>query len=785
MDVNKFFASVDLLNVDTHRAKYNVCIHIPPHIVSDGIWGGHNSQGSPLRSSFPVFLLQVIIIYTVTRALHFPLKKLGLPVIISQMMAGLIIGPSLNIWVEYKIALFPYGSQDTLATIASLGYLLFVFENGVKSDFHMIARVGKKVWLIALVGLLLPLLIGSTHLPDLSKALNYGVDDKNHSAVVVLLTQNTTSFSVIASVLNELKILNSELGRLTLACALVGDILSNLLTFSAASLDIYQQKGGVDINSVFFIVLVIIIFFVYRPITMRLIERTPERQEVEDIYINIIIGILFVLGWCSMPLKQEFIILPFLFGLATPAGPPLGSSLVKRIHVFGIEFLLPIFITTSAMNINLGLLKFSSFTTFVTLEVVFLSHLTRMVAYTALSLLFKIPLRDAISLAFLLNCKGVVEVAMYGSALEKHDVSPEVYTVVVTLIMITHTIVHWMVKSLYDPSRKYAGFKRRNISSLKPDSNMRMVVCIHKQHHIIPIMRALDLCSPTPQYPITVDVLHLIELVGRSSPIFTSHRLKKGVSSHSRNSYSENVILAFKIYEDEKLGATSILPYTAMSPPMLMHEDVCHLALDKVASIIILPFHRKWSIDGKIEHEDKTARSLNCKLMEKAPCTVGILVTRFIHQRDSPLRLAMIFLGGNDDREALCLANRAAKDSSVNLVVYAITNNDTNSFLDNDTMVDIATLKDAKKQCSGLKNVVYKEILVEGGAQIASILHQMVDDHDFFIVGRRHGIDSPQTKKLQEWSEFSELGLIGDFLASTDLDCKSSVLVVQQQQLYH
>ncbi|XP_014628805.2 cation/H(+) antiporter 3 [Glycine max] len=700
------------------------------------------------------------------------------------MMVGLIIGPSLNILEEDKIMLFPYGSQDTLATIASLGHVLFVFENGVKMDFSITTRIGKKEWVIALVGLLLPLLIGYTQLEIISTLLTQGNGVNNHSSVVILMTQSITSFPVIASVLNDLQILNSELGRLALSSALVGDILSNILIISTVVFDVNQQVDGIGVNLVCFFVLIIIIFFIYRPTMFWVIDHTPERQEVKDIYINIIVGILFTLVWCSMLLKQEFILLPFLLGLATPDGPPLGSSLVKRIHVFGIEFLLPIFVATCAMKINFGL-NFTIITTTTTILVVFLGHLIKMIAYTTSSLFFKIPLKDAMSLAILLNCKGVVEVAMYSSALDKNDLEPDIYTVVITTIMITNSIVHLMVKRLYDPSRKYVGYQKRNIFNLKPDSNLRILVCIHKQYHTIPIIRALDLCTPTPEYPTTVDVLHLIELVGRSSPIFVSHKMKKGVLSHTRNSYSENVILSFKIYEDEKKGATTINPYTAISPPTLMHEDVCFLALDKVASIIILPFHRKWSINGKIEHEDKTIRSLNCKVMEKAPCSVGILVSRFVHQRDSPLRLAMIFLGGNDDREALCLANRAAKDSSVNLVVYHITTNNKDEIQDVDTMLDHAMLKDAKKECSNLKTVIHKEIIVEDGAQISSILRQMIDEHDFFIVGRRHGIVCPQTKGLQGWSEFSELGLIGDFLASTDLECKSSVLVVQQQQLFH
>ncbi|KAL9315884.1 hypothetical protein ACSQ67_016885 [Phaseolus vulgaris] len=741
MDVDTLFASINQINVSDHTAVCDVCLHTPPNIASDGIWGRHTTEGSPLKSSMPVFLLQVILIYTITRILNFPLKKLGFPALFSQLMAGLILGPSLGIWEKEKTMLFPYGSQDTLATIASLGYMIFVFENGVKMDFSMITRTGRQGWII--------------------------------------------SFWVIASVLDDLQILNSELGRLALSSSLVGDTLSNILVVVLAAFD-SKKENGHGINVVFLLAVIIIIFFVYRPAMFMVIEHTPESQEVKDVYINVIIGFLFVLGWSSLLFDIEFILLPFLYGLATPDGPPLGSSLVKRIHTFGLEFLMPIFVTTCAMKMNYSLLVFTSPIFLSSVLMILMGHFMKIIAYIASSLYFKISLKDAMALALLLDCKGVVEVAMYSSALDKRDIQPALYTVVITMIMISNTVSQLMVKRLYDPSRKYFGYQKRNIFDLKFDSNLRILVCIHKQHHTIPIMSALDLCNPTPLYPTSVDVLHLIELVGRSTPIFISHKMKRDVPSHARNSYSENVILSFKLYEDEKLGATTIYPYTAISPPKLMHEDVCFLALDKVASIIILPFHRKWSFDGKVDHEDKTVRLLNCKVMEKAPCSVGILVTRFVRKNDSPLRLAMIFLGGDDDREALYLANRAAQDiANVNLVVYHITgeNNDENE--NEDIMLDRTILKDFKRESSRLKNIVYKGIIVEGGAQIASVLQQMTEDHDFFIVGRRHGIDCPETKGLQQWSEFSELGLIGDFLASTDLDCKSSVLVVQQQNFYH
>ncbi|KAK7321298.1 hypothetical protein VNO77_31800 [Canavalia gladiata] len=778
------FASITLLNVSDNHANYDVCLQTPPHILSDGIWGTHSTEGSPSRSSFPVHLLQVFVIYCMTWALEFPVKKLGLPLIISQMMAGLILGPTLHVLEKTKMMMFPYGSQDTLASIASLGYVLFVFEQGVKMDFSMIFRTGKKGWIIALLGLITPMLVSLVAENSLSSFLDQGngLHKKGHEALVVLISQNITSFAVIASLLNDLQIINSELGRLTLSSALVGDMLSNILVYLASAFDKHRDLKGFGITFGYLFLVVIIIFFLYRPVMFWVIENTPERQEVKDIYLNIIMGFVFAMGWLATNVNQEVIFLPFIFGLATPSGAPLGSSLVQRSQ-FGIEFFLPFFLTTCAMKVNLSLLKSPSSAILVTVFLLFLGYLVKMVTYLVSSLYFKLPLKDALSLALLLNYKGVVQISMYTSALDKHDLHAEMFSVIIIIIMITSSIVYRLVKRLYDPSMKYAGYQQRNLFNLKPNSDLRVVVCIHKQHHTIPMMRALDLFYPTTEDPIIVDVLHLIELAGRSSPIFISHRMRKGAPSNVQNSYSENVILSFKLYEDENQGAISVYPYTAISPPALMQEDVCFLGLDKVASIIILPFHRKWSIEGKIEHEDKNISTINCKVMERAPCSVGILVSRGVHQKDSPLRLAMIFLGGNDDREALCLANRAARDSSINLVVYHITikNNDENHDLD--TVLDIAMLKDTKNEHSDLENVSYKEIEVESGLQTASILREMVDEHDFIIVGRRHGIECPQTKALQQWTEFTELGVIGDYLASADLDCKSSVLVVQQQQV--
>jgi hypothetical protein len=353
-------------------------------------------------------------------------------------------------------------------------------------------------------------------------------------------------------------------------------------------------------------------------------------------------------------------------------------------------------------------------------------------------------------------------------------------------ILVTAAFVPLLVKFLYDPSRKYAGYQIRDIMHCRLNAELKVLVCIHKQDDIAAVTKLLEVSCSSRERPLSVYVLHLIELIGRASPIFISHQMKKKTMSNNWT-HSENVILAFNHFEKDNDGVVSVNIFTAISQLKYMHEDICILGLDKLTSLIVLPFHRKWSIEGVVESDDSTIRSLNCSVLELSPCSVGILVDRGHFGRsmissDSSYSVAMIFLGGNDDREALIFAKRMANHSKITVTVVhfvAASNEDDTQW---DKLFDNEILNDVKLNNLGNEYVIYLEEIVKDGPQTALIVRSMVNKYDLIIVGRRHNVKSLQTSGLAEWSEFPELGIMGDLLASSDLNSRTSVLVIQQQQ---
>ena len=167
-----------------------------------------------------------------------------------------------------------------------------------------------------------------------------------------------------------------------------------------------------------------------------------------------------------------------------------------------------------------------------------------------------------------------------------------------------------------------------------------------------------------------------------------------------------------------------------------------------------------------------------------APCSIGILVDRGQLGRSASksVFIAVIFLGGNDDRESLAYATRMASGANVSLTVahlLPMEDKKTNGW---ENILDDESIKDIKHGNVGFEGVNYIQKVVKDGPQTALAVRSMANEYDLIIVGRRQGLESSLTLGLTEWSEYPELGTLGDLLAASDLESNPSVLVVQQQR---
>lgn len=304
-------------------------------------------------------------------------------------------------------------SQKIIGTLSILGYTLYMFLTGVKMDMGMISTTGRKALCLGILCLLTPLIFGMAVAVFCSNVLYKEAPYFPYLAV----THSVTPFPVIASLLNDLKILNSELGRLALSSALVSDLCSIFLvtvTILARTGDEVQAKSPrawVDFVSA--PVFVLFVVYILRPAMFWMIAQTPEGRPVKNVYIySIILGLLFS-GWLSNLFGQYVIFGAFIFGLAVPDGPPLGSALVEKLDSLVSVILMPIFMATCAMRLDvISIFNYEGSEVLMNFVLMLVSVFSKIGAcFVPLVYYCKMPANDALALGLIMCSKGTVNVA--------------------------------------------------------------------------------------------------------------------------------------------------------------------------------------------------------------------------------------------------------------------------------------------------------------------------------------------------------------------------------------
>ncbi|KAM7262551.1 hypothetical protein ACFE04_000234 [Oxalis oulophora] len=766
--------------MEVHQGiNVTTCFYVPPNINSNGMYISDAKIGNWLNSSMPRFEVMAIFILLVSQACNFVLQHFGLPMFFSQLIAGRILATIIK--NEDPPIMNAEDSIKVLGTIATFGYSACVFLIGVKVDLGMIRRAGKKAFFIGIFSVLVPLLCGLIATRLLFKNDN----EFKQSLFFLVLTTSVTSFPVVTSLLNDLKIVNSELGRIGQSAALISDIISMILING-----IYVVKLQVEDEAALgflgmMLLLVFVTIFIIRPSTNWIVKNTPKNGRVKDVYIYAIIC-LFLVSTSLTKWSPIFTMAPYIIGLGIPTGLPLGSVIVEKFDGLTSGLFMPLFVATCAMRMDIADISTLNASQIVGNSIViFLTLLAKFGASFFILAYAKFPVRDGCALALIMCTKGFVEMANISFLNDNNIFSSDLLCLMLSAVVIVGSITPVLVKNLFDPSRRYTTYEKRTLMHLAPNSNLQILTPIHLPNHVSAVTNLLEASCGSGEKPIGVHVLHLIKLSGQAAPVFIAHDKQKADFSEN-NSYSENVILSFTKFEANNRESVSVNIFTAISTPNLMFEDVCTLALDSSASIIILPFHRRWYIDGSLESDDNSLRVLNQMVLDRAPCSVGILVDHGYKRRSTSMEyseeptkqnVAMIFLGGNDDREALVLAMRMAEDHNIKLTVARLMCDNNADIASWSSVLDTEALRDTKSS----RNIFYVEHVANDGPTTASIIRSMMKDFDLFIVGRAANLECQQTAGLEDWVEYPELGVIGDMFVASDVEEKFSVLVVQQQ----
>ncbi|KAL0904971.1 hypothetical protein M5K25_027138 [Dendrobium thyrsiflorum] len=779
------FTPEDFYKNATAKQERVFCFHAIM-TTSTGIWLGDN----PLMFSLPLLLFQIALIFIFTRISHSILRRLSIPIVISQIIAGILMGPSCMGRIKYvERILFSPRSWEQLNTISLLSFMLFLFLIGLKTDLSMIPKAGKKAFAIAICTSLFPfaIVILTGFLLRSSIPLRF---KQRFLIVNIASSWSMTSYTVVSCVLADLNLLTSKLGRLAMSATLITEF-TNLFITAVIGSYLLGSKGDSALMGVTsmaaFLGFMAFLVFVARPLTILAIKRTtPEGGMLDEVCFVGVILLAFVCGFVSELIGYHATMGPFMLGLMLPGGAPLGVTMVEKLERLVVGLFLPVFLASAGLRLDLWTLGDRVGEWMVLFFYLMIGISAKFVGGLMPCLYCRMPMRDCLAIGLMMISKGIYEIDSACRWQDNRIVDRQLFTVLVLAIVLVGGGSAPLVKHIYRPEDRFVAYKRRAIQFLKSNSELRILACIHGQEHVNGMLTLLDSAHPTALSPVCLYALRLTPLAGRAATLLAPYARHRTPFDAAAASDTDHIFNAF-IQAEQLYTGCSILPYVCISPYASMHEDICSLALDKKVFLIIVPFHKHLAIDGSVSAPIPAIQAVNSAVLRFAPCSVAVLVNHGLAAESSAFRAggiphaAVYFFGGPDDREALAFGLRMAEDSSVGLTVVRFR-------LPNATMegteerLDERMMEDVRIRKADGSRVVYREEVVKDGEGTVGVIREISGRFSLLLVGRGDGQETELTSGLSIWSEFAELGIIGDLLASTDFGGRVSTLVVQQQR---
>ena len=397
-----------------------------------------------------LFFLQMAFILAVCRATAWVFMKIGQSRVVSEMIAGVLMGPSLLGWLfpEFSAYLFPAESKPILFSVAQLGLVLYMFLIGVEFDVELIRKRIKSAASISIAGIAAPFALGGL--------LAYFIADdpalfaaKTSSLEAVLFmgaAMAITAFPMLARIIFEQGLSKTSLGTLALAAGSLDDVaawcvLAVVLAsfqndFSIALLAI---GGGV----VFAIVTLTLVRRLLRPLG----EKTERTGLISPDAFVFTLMLVMLGAWFTDYIQIYAVFGAFIMGIAMPRGK-FSAELHRMMYPLTVALLLPVFFVYSGLNTKIGLVNSP--------HLWGLAALVLLVAIAGKGVACYLAARwngeshkEAMAIGTLMNARGLMELIILNIGLQRGIIEPALFTIMVLMAVVTTLMATPIFERIY------------------------------------------------------------------------------------------------------------------------------------------------------------------------------------------------------------------------------------------------------------------------------------------------------------------------------------------------
>ncbi|OEL25659.1 Cation/H(+) antiporter 28 [Dichanthelium oligosanthes] len=805
---------------------------------------------SILSANYNTILIEFGIILVTSKVLHALLRNVYQPRVFSDLLLGIVLA-------QFRVLSLTNAINLVFGKIGGFVFAPYLFALGVEMDPGTLLDVPTADAVVAYAGILsTSVLVTLFHMP-LMQATSGVVHERSLRSFLGLaaVLANTAS-PVLTRLTTDLKIAKTAVGRLAVGAGLASDMVTTMLI--AVGSMIWRDAGvdGSDSSPILqpvltaaVLVVVIVSAFVSRAMAEWVGGRNPEGRRMRGFDLSLVALAAAALCWLSSALRLDVNMAAFLVGLAFPSEGRVSRLLVSKINFVLSSFVLPLYVSHVCLSLRqttddievAGLGRTEGFRAFV-MELPFpwwkvffvtvMGTLGKLTGCAAAGLLRGLGWLEALALGMLLNVKGYFHIYCAQAAFDAGIITDKSFMAIIFMVALNVAVTPMVGMGIASWARRSVQWRLMGLQHHDPSTELRLVVGLHGPQDVPTLaylMEALRWGGGGGE--LAVYAVDMVQLTDQTAAAIVKGGGFDGVTvvdeevSEMRKLIGE----ALDVYQAEGGEGVKVRRLLALSSFPDMHSDICICAEDAMAALVLLPFHKAQRLDGSMDAGHFGFRLVNQKVLQLAPCSVGVVVDRGLgkhatREGQAAIRdgqgqaVVVVFIGGADDREALTLAALMSKHPGVRLTALRVVQNATaqarakarTSLFETKAGAASAAASAAasssvlgqeeaqmqvddkffaefyrkhvagSRQQQGGGGMGYLEKHVADGAELVAVLRGLQAEYRLFVVGRGRDRSSVLTEGLDEWAECLELGPVGDILASSDFSATASVLIVQQ-----
>jgi len=469
-----------------------------------------------LHNDILILLFQLFLLLLFARVFGELFLKMGQPSVVGEILAGVVLGPSLlgSIPVFSDLMIIQSGNGTNLLEVVSLlGAMLLLLITGLETDLALIKHHSKSAFGTALGGLILPLILGFAFAFFIPDSLLEVPEQRIVFSLFIATAISVSAIPVIAKVLIDLNLIRRDIGQITIAAGMIDDTAAWILLSIVLGL---IEFGVITAQNILFsvgkVVLFLSVSFIAgKWLAVKVISFAQNSVQSKYKFLTILLLFSLGLGAVAQALRLEAVLGAFIAGIIFSRIPSIPEESIDRLESITFGIFAPIFFAAAGLKVNLEPLLNPELL-IIGIGLIFIATVSKVAgAYIGARWFGKSDHWTALSFGAGLNARGAIQIIIATIGLSFGVISQEIFSLIIIMAVVTSVMAPVMLRW----TLRHVKIEDAEIKRLEKEEQLKDNILNRVNRVLLPV-RTRESSKSAPQKLIEARIL---ERLGRKTEL--------------------------------------------------------------------------------------------------------------------------------------------------------------------------------------------------------------------------------------------------------------------------